>query len=395
MATTHIIGAGLAGLTAAVTLARAGHFVQLYEASGAAGGRVRLLYDADDNRGYDGCNAVIFGAHTHLLELATSLGSAHSFESMGMAGESYDLARKQRQTRKAFLLPPHAPLLDICTLLSLSCTRSHAPVSRYVDYYHPLSESYIEPLCKTLMHQSTDAASASVLGARIRRYASKGRKGMRLLIPKHSLYHSLIAPALSQIEQEGGAVYFSQTLRGLEWNGNTVCGLNFTKQKKNVQLHDTVILALPAPTLLQLKLPIAPVSTTASDVVSVVYRTQQDTPARLFPANSGTIDWIKQQHGRTFAITYAAERLLHLDNEGIARTQWRQIAPILGYDAKQMPEARVLRDRKAIATHTHTRSQHIANNLYCAGETFAPSALLPLEAAIASGKAAAALILSR
>ena len=46
MSRTHIIGAGLAGLAAAVSLVHKGHAVTLYEASGQAGGRCRSYADA-------------------------------------------------------------------------------------------------------------------------------------------------------------------------------------------------------------------------------------------------------------------------------------------------------------------------------------------------------------
>jgi hydroxysqualene dehydroxylase len=43
---THIIGAGLAGLSAAVRLAKSGRSVVLHEAAGLVGGRCRSYYDA-------------------------------------------------------------------------------------------------------------------------------------------------------------------------------------------------------------------------------------------------------------------------------------------------------------------------------------------------------------
>ena len=43
---THIIGAGLAGLAAAVRLAEQGRQVAVYEAAGQAGGRCRSYFDA-------------------------------------------------------------------------------------------------------------------------------------------------------------------------------------------------------------------------------------------------------------------------------------------------------------------------------------------------------------
>ncbi|MDX1401456.1 MAG: FAD-dependent oxidoreductase, partial [Kiloniellales bacterium] len=45
MARVHIIGAGLAGLSAAVDLAGEGWQVSLYEAADKAGGRCRSYFD--------------------------------------------------------------------------------------------------------------------------------------------------------------------------------------------------------------------------------------------------------------------------------------------------------------------------------------------------------------
>ena len=47
MSKVHIIGAGLAGLSAAVSASRAGHSVTLYEATSAAGGRCRSYFDTE------------------------------------------------------------------------------------------------------------------------------------------------------------------------------------------------------------------------------------------------------------------------------------------------------------------------------------------------------------
>ncbi|HEY4470742.1 MAG TPA: NAD(P)-binding protein, partial [Stellaceae bacterium] len=43
----HVVGAGLAGLAAAIALAEAGRCVILYEAAPHAGGRCRSYFDAE------------------------------------------------------------------------------------------------------------------------------------------------------------------------------------------------------------------------------------------------------------------------------------------------------------------------------------------------------------
>ncbi len=47
MSRTHVIGAGLAGLTAALDLVDAGRAVTIYEAGPAAGGRCRSYFDKE------------------------------------------------------------------------------------------------------------------------------------------------------------------------------------------------------------------------------------------------------------------------------------------------------------------------------------------------------------
>ena len=44
----HVVGAGIAGMVAALALARAGHAVTLHEAAPVAGGRCRALPDGTD-----------------------------------------------------------------------------------------------------------------------------------------------------------------------------------------------------------------------------------------------------------------------------------------------------------------------------------------------------------
>ena len=47
VSTVHVVGAGLAGLSAAVTLAAAGVSVVVYESGPAAGGRCRSYFDRE------------------------------------------------------------------------------------------------------------------------------------------------------------------------------------------------------------------------------------------------------------------------------------------------------------------------------------------------------------
>jgi phytoene dehydrogenase-like protein len=74
--TVHVVGAGVAGLAAAIALARAGRRVALHEGAPSAGGRARALPDGSDN----GTHALL-GANTAALHFLETIGArAHWIE---------------------------------------------------------------------------------------------------------------------------------------------------------------------------------------------------------------------------------------------------------------------------------------------------------------------------
>ena len=77
MRTVHIVGAGLAGLSAALRIAQAGSGtrVVLYESAGHAGGRCRSFHDATLGCGIDNGNHLILGANPAVFAYVDGLES--------------------------------------------------------------------------------------------------------------------------------------------------------------------------------------------------------------------------------------------------------------------------------------------------------------------------------
>ena len=67
-----VIGAGWAGLSAAVHAIEAGHEVDLFELSRHAGGRARSAMDGPEER--DNGQHILIGAYTRTLDLMRSIG---------------------------------------------------------------------------------------------------------------------------------------------------------------------------------------------------------------------------------------------------------------------------------------------------------------------------------
>lgn len=75
-----IVGGGVAGIAAAVALARAGVRVELLETRRKLGGRATSFTDPRDGRELDNCQHVVMGCCTALLELYAMLGVADEIE---------------------------------------------------------------------------------------------------------------------------------------------------------------------------------------------------------------------------------------------------------------------------------------------------------------------------
>ena len=67
--TVYVIGAGMAGLSAAFHACKAGHHVVVLESSNHAGGRCYSYLDKEWNRLLDNGTHLMLGANTALLEI--------------------------------------------------------------------------------------------------------------------------------------------------------------------------------------------------------------------------------------------------------------------------------------------------------------------------------------
>src|ERR1700719_2770587 len=85
MPRTHVIGAGLAGLSAAVRLAEAGHKIVLHEAGPQAGGRCRSYFDDVLGCRIDNGNHLLMSGNSAALAYLETIGAADTLVGPGEA----------------------------------------------------------------------------------------------------------------------------------------------------------------------------------------------------------------------------------------------------------------------------------------------------------------------
>ena len=76
----HVIGAGLAGLSAAVWLADAGKCVTGYEAAPNAGGRCRSFYDKRLDRIIDNGNHLVLSGNNSVMQYLETIGAENELK---------------------------------------------------------------------------------------------------------------------------------------------------------------------------------------------------------------------------------------------------------------------------------------------------------------------------
>src|SRR5258705_11993613 len=95
--TAHVVGAGLAGLAAAVELAAEGRRVRLYEAGLHAGGRCRSYFDTELGCRIDNGNHLLLAGNRAALDYLESIGAQGTIEGPPKAVFHFiEAATKQR-----------------------------------------------------------------------------------------------------------------------------------------------------------------------------------------------------------------------------------------------------------------------------------------------------------
>src|SRR5262249_19683501 len=124
--TIHIIGAGLAGLAAAVKLTERGENVVIHEATSTPGGRCRSYYDHLVGMVIDNGNHLILSGNTSAFGYLRSIGAEH--ELVGPATpEFHFLDLKSRERWKLAFNPGRVPwwIFD---------AKKRVPATRALDY---------------------------------------------------------------------------------------------------------------------------------------------------------------------------------------------------------------------------------------------------------------------
>ena len=409
----HIIGAGLAGLSAALKLSARGDDVIVHEATAFAGGRCRSYHDASVGMTIDNGNHLLLSGNRAALDFLREVGAADRLIGPPSAEfQFFDLASAQRWTLRmndgrvpwwifdAARRVPGTHALDYLALARLLWPPAGKTVGEIVPIKGPLYWRLVEPLLLAALNIDPPHGSAKLAAAVIRETLAAGGRACRPLVARDGLSATLIEPALAMLQRRGAQVRLEHQLRALQFGTQRVDALDFGGETVALAEFDAVILAVPpyaAASLIRgLEVP-----TEFRAIVNAHFRIDPpaDQPPILGVIN-GTVEWIFAFPGRMSVTISAGDRLVDTPREELAKTIWAEVASVTGLPP-DLPPWQIVRERRA--TFAATPAQDLKRpdaattwrNLVLAGDWTDTGLPATIEGAIRSGNRAAELIASR
>ena len=412
MGKVHIIGAGVAGLAAAVELASRSAEVVVHEAAGAAGGRCRSWHDPLLEAEIDNGNHLMLSGNWATLGYLDRIGARDRLIGPERAvfpffdlqsGERWtvDINRgpvpwwildKDRRVRGTSL----GEYIDGLRLLNAG----ERTVTQIFRSQGPFFHRFWEPFTIAVLNTPPDRAAARLLLPVIRETLAQGAAKSTPLIARRSLADTLVAPALAMLQERGADMRFGAKIRGLEREGKRVTALVTARGREPVSVSDSVIAAVPAWAIGEL-LPEITAPSEFAPIVNLHFRID-DAPLPLMPLPllgllGGTAQWLFVRDNLASVTISAAMSLVEEQNTTIAERVWRDIATALDRNGSPMPKVRVVKEHRAtfLASPEQNARRPKAvtpyGNLVLAGEWIDTGLPTTIEGAIRSGQAAAAM----
>ncbi|HWH73724.1 MAG TPA: hydroxysqualene dehydroxylase HpnE [Methylibium sp.] len=236
-ASVAVVGAGWAGLAAAVEACSRGHAVTLYETAAIAGGRARRLPDAGLGFALDNGQHILIGAYAATLALMRRVGADPEALLLRRPLALVDAAGR------GLALPPGAPvpafvrgvlaargwsLRERLALLAAAggwalrgfrCDARLSVATLCAGLPVPLQRTLIEPLCIAALNTPMPQASAQVFLRVLRDALFSGPGSADLLLPRADLGALLPDAALAWLARHGATLRLGERVTALRRDG--------------------------------------------------------------------------------------------------------------------------------------------------------------------------------
>ncbi len=402
----HVIGGGVAGLSAALSLAEAGVLVHLYEAATHLGGRCRSLPDQRFGTAIDNGSHLLFSANRATLDFLRRIGAP----STGLAGADALTFHDLDDGTRWRIVPGGESALWLLgrglripgasrwRLLEQGWRLSSAPPGSRVGDRIPtegaLWRRFWTPFLSGVFNAPPADVSAPHAAAVLKALALNGRASGQPLLAARPWSEIIAEPAASCLRYHGTTLHRGMPLLALDRGEDRVRRLIFRRGTIDTS-RDAVILAVPNAAAHRLCPDLCPEIPTSA-IVNLHFEVGYNLGLGFCGLTGGLADWVFWRGPVVSVGIGNAQGLQTRPADSLAHAAWTEAVTVLPrpFPLTPPPFRRIVEKRATVAATPQAFAARPAAetpqpNLFLAGDWTATGLPSCIEGAVLSGERAA------
>ena len=418
-----VVGGGIAGLTSAVYLSKAGFKVELIESSNKLGGRAYSFKDKKTCSVIDNGQHILMGCYEETLKLFKIIGAEDNLiyqDKLSIPFLNNQSELFLFESTKLFyplnllmgllnynLLKFEEKFSLIMFFIKLAFSNKNNLKNFTVEEWlfrenqnEILRKSFWEIICVGTLNAGTNKASAELFASILKKIFLKGNFSSTLLVPKYGLSEVYCNPAKDFLLKNNVELSLSENVTDLGIENNRV--KKITTTKRTIDDFDYVISAAPLSSLLKFydDKELEKINFKTSCIISIhIWLKENTLTEKFYGLVDSPIHWIFNHTDHITMVISDANYLVEKDKTEIYEIcvselkKYANIKEVNILDYKIIKEKRATFLPSADILNIRPNAKTKINNLFLAGDWTNTGLPATIEGAVLSGKTAAELLL--